>query len=289
MLKDILVSKKVSFKFYYIAFIFFGVFMTGTTVYNADNTLSFARCDAMECTYQTKLGEPNQLKIMPISNQVEPSFFKISSANPTISSDSNSSINTFSDNSEFRQDISGKYINPKYSITGFEIPPGWFATESMNGDNGIILTMLPGTTEEFFAKLNSLSSNETLPVMNLVVQDKEDLRERQMSSSLSNSGPSSFSTECTELTSNSTSTINDKQFQISTMKCSTADKAPIADGIDFGHDEITKSYKYDSPATIYVLQLILSSEYSSNKMVNDAYLSQFQPVIDNAIETLKIG
>jgi hypothetical protein len=182
MLKDILVSKKVSFKSYYIIFIFFGVFMTGTTVYNADNTLSFARCDAMECTYQTKLGEPNQPKIMIISNQDKSSSFKISSANPTISSDSNSSINTFSDNSEFRQDISGKYINPKYGITGFEIPTGWFATESMNGDNGIILTMLPGTTEEFFTKLNTLSNDETLPVINLVIQDKEDLRERQMSS-----------------------------------------------------------------------------------------------------------
>ena len=79
-----------------------------------------------------------------------------------------------------------------YGITEFEIPTGWFATESMNGDNGIILTMLPGTTEEFFTKLNSLSNNETLPVMNLVVQDKEDLRERQMSSSLSAAGPSSF-------------------------------------------------------------------------------------------------
>ena len=107
-----------------------------------------------------------------------------------------------------------------------------------------------------------------------------------MSTSLS--GPSSFSTNCTELTSNSTSTINDKQFQISTMKCSTADKAPIAEGIDFGHDEITKSYKYDSPTRMYVLQLVLSSEYSSNKMVNDAYLSKFQPVIDDVIQTLKI-
>ena len=73
------------------------------------------------------------------------------------------------------------------------------------------------------------------------------------------------------------------------MKCSTADKAPIAEGIDFGHDEITKSYKYDSPTKIYVLQLVLSSEYSSNKMVNDAYLSKFQPVLDDAIQTLKIG
>lgn len=210
-----------------------------------------------------------------------------SSASPDISNNSNSSVNTFTDPSEFRQDISGKYTNPKYGITEFEIPSGWFATESMNGDKGIILTMLPGTTEEFFTKLNSLPNNETLPIMNLVVQDKEDLRERQVSSSLS--GPSSFSSECIELTSNSTSTINDKLFQISTMKCSTADKAPIAEGIDFGHDEITKSYKYDSPTTMYILQLVLSSDYSSNKMINESYLSKFEPVIDNAIQTLRIG
>ena len=289
MLKDILVSRKISFKSYYVIFIFFGVFVTGITVFNADNTLSFARQDTMESTYQVKLGESYEPKTLSINFQVEPAFSKISSVNPTTNSGSNSSINTFRDNSEFRQDISGKYTNPNYGITEFEIPTGWFATESMNGDNGVILTMLPGTTEEFFTKLNSLSNNETLPVMNLVVQDKEDLKERQMSSSLSGSGPSSFSTECTELTSNSTTTINDKQFQISTMKCSKADKAPIGDGIDFGHDEITKSYKYDSPATMYVLQLLLSSDYSSNEIVNDAYLYKFQPVIDDAIQTLKIG
>ncbi len=214
---------------YYVILIFVGVLVAGITVYNADNNLSFARYDAMESNYQIIPGEPYQPKIIPISNQIEPSFFKISSSTPT---DSNISINTFTDNSEFRQDISGKYTNPKYGITEFEIPPGWFATESMNGDNGIVLTLLPGTTEEFFTKLNSLSNNETMPVMNLVIQDKEDLKERLMSSSLFDTGSSSFSTGCKELASNSTSTVNDKQFQISTMKCLTADKEPTADGID---------------------------------------------------------
>ncbi len=247
MLEDIFVSLNISLRFYHIIFIFFGVFVTGIAIYNADT----------------------------------------SDASPDVNNNSNSSVNTFTDFSEFRQDISGKYINPKYGITEFEIPIGWFATESMNGDKGIILTMLPGTTEEFFTKLNLLPNNETLPIMNLVVQDKGDLRERQMSSSLS--GPSSFSSECTELTSNSTSTINDKLFQIATMKCSTSDNTPIAEGIDFGRDDITKSYKYDSPTTVYILQLILSSDYSSNKMINESYLSKFEPFIDNAIQTLRIG
>jgi hypothetical protein len=35
--------------------------------------------------------------------------------------------------------------------------------------------------------------------------------------------------------------------------------------------------------------LVLSSDYSSNQIVNDAYLYKFQPVIDDAIQTLKIG
>lgn len=247
MLKDIFVSLNISLRFYHIIFIFFGVFVTGIVVNNVDT----------------------------------------SNASPDVNNNSDSSINTFTNPSEFRQDITGKYTNPKYGITEFEIPPGWFASESMNGDKGIILTILPGTNEEFFTKLNSLPNNETLPIMNLVVQDKGDLRERQMSSSLS--GSSSFSSECTELTPNSTSTVNDKLFQIATMKCSTSDKTPIAEGIDFGHDEITKSYKYDSPSTIYILQLLLSSDYSSNKMINESYLSSFEPVIDNAIQTLRLG
>lgn len=292
MIKEVFVSRKVPLKFYYIIFIFIfiGVFVTGTTVCSVGNNLSFARDDAMELNHQMKLGESSQPKIMFIGNQVEASFSKISSANANVNSsnNNNNNINTFTDNFELKQDVSGKYSNPKYGITEFEIPTGWFATEGMNGDNGIILTMHPGTNEEFFTKLNSLSNNETLPIMSMVVQDKEDLRQRQMSS-ISYADSSSFSTECAELASNSTSPINDKQFQISTMKCSTTDKEPTPDGIDFGHDELMKSYKYDSPTTIYVLQLILSSEYSSNKMINDAYLSKFQPVIDDAVHTLKIG
>ncbi len=100
--------------------------------------------------------------------------------------------------------------------------------------------------------------------MNLIIQDKQDLRERQISS-LSDAWPSSFSTMCTELAPNSTATINTKQFQISTMNCSTKDKEPTPSGIDFGQDDLTKSYKYDSPTTIYVLQLIVSREYSQIK------------------------
>jgi hypothetical protein len=260
--------------------------MTGILSCNVDNNPSFARYATIESPYQIKL-ESYPPRIVYIDNQDEVSLSRISSNNPPVDN-SNSRINTFTDPSEFRQDISGKYSNPKYGITEFEIPSGWFATEGMNGDNGIILAIHPGTTKEFFTNLNSPSNKETLPIMNLIVQDREDLRERQ-ESSLSYTEPSTFSTKCKEFTQNSTATINDKQFQISTMKCSTNNSKTSPGGIDFGHDELTKSYKYDSPNTIYVLQLILSSEYSPNKVVNDADLANFQPTIDKAIQSLKIG
>jgi hypothetical protein len=261
--------------------------MTGILSCNVDNNLSFARYATIESPYQIKLEESYPPRIAYIDNQDEVSLSRISSNNPPVDN-SNSSINTFTDPSEFRQDISGKYINPKYGITEFEIPSGWFATEGMNGDNGIILAIHPGTTKEFFTNLNSPSNKDTQPIMNLIVQDREDLRERQ-ESSLSYTEPSTISTKCKELTQNSTATINDKQFQISTMKCSTKNSKTSPSGIDFGHDELTKPYKYDSPNTIYVLQLILSGEYSPNKMVNDADLANFKPTIDKAIQTLKIG
>ena len=76
MLKDIHVSQKISLKSYYVILIFVGTFVTGITVYNADNTPSFAKYDAMVPNYQIKPGELYQPKVIPISNQVEPSFLE---------------------------------------------------------------------------------------------------------------------------------------------------------------------------------------------------------------------
>ncbi len=71
------------------------------------------------------------------------------------------------------------------------------------------------------------------------------------------------------------------------MKCSTTDSNPIP-GIDFGNTEITKVFKYETPKTIYALQLILSTEYSPNKSEDDLDITRFTPIIDKAVETLKI-
>ena len=264
-----------------------GIFVTISIGYDVESIATFAQYDSTNSISQIEQEDFYQPEIISTNNQDEESFSKNSFANPNVGSNSNNTASTGSGTPDFRQDLSGKYTNPKYGISEFEIPTGWYATESMNGDSGIILTILPSTTQEFFTDLNSLSNNDTLPIINLVVQDKEDLKERQ-SEAFADSGPSSLSTKCTELNPNSTSTINGKQFQISTMKCLTADKEHIPGGIDFGHNEITKSYKFDTLAKIYVLQLVLSSEYSSDKIVNEAYLSKFQPILDDTIQTLRI-
>ncbi len=141
MIKKVCILKKFTFESYCIIFV--GVFMTGILSCNVDNNLSFARYATIESPYQLKLEESYPHGIVYIDNQDEVSLSRISSINPPVDN-SNSSINTFTDPPEFRQDISGKYSNPKYSITEFAIPSGWFATEGMNGDNGIILTIHPG-------------------------------------------------------------------------------------------------------------------------------------------------
>lgn len=133
--------------------------------------------------------------------------------------------------SDFKQDISGKYINTQYGLANFDIPDGWFATEGMNGYNGIIIAMHPGTTQEFFAKLSSGTGDEPIPIVNLVVQDKADLRERQASVQFSEN-PFSLSTDCVALKPNATEIMNNKEFQASTMKCSTTDQNEISE-IDF--------------------------------------------------------
>src|SRR5690349_13836060 len=107
MLNNVHFPLKVSLSFYHVAFIFLGVFMTGITLCNADNTLSFTNYDGMRST-------------SPIGS----SFFKISSDNSDAISNNNSSINTLADTTQFKQDVSGTYANPKYGITEFEIPPG---------------------------------------------------------------------------------------------------------------------------------------------------------------------
>lgn len=188
-----------------------------------------------------------------------------------------------------RSDITGGYSNPTYGITNFEIPVGWYASEGMFGGNGISIAMHPGTSEELMQRLTTGQVNETIPVMLLAVVDKA---ERQLR--MQNAPASSLSMQCTELQPNSTSTIDSKVFNVSTMKCTTGDQQSEGQkeqlGIpDFSSTEVIKRYEYESPSRIYALQLTLSSDKSpQNAEINMSDVERFAPVIDRAIQSLKV-
>ena len=193
--------------------------------------------------------------------------------------------------SGLRRDVTGPYSNPKYGIANFSIPSGWYASEGMFGDKGISISMHPGTSDELLQKLSTGQVNETIPVMDLAVVDKE---ERQLR--IQNAPTSSFSIQCTELQPNSTSTIDGKAFGVSTMKCATGSQQSQGQeqeelGIpDFSSTEIFKRYEHESPNRIYALQLTLSSERSPQNAENTfSDIAKFGPILDKAVQTLKLS
>jgi hypothetical protein len=112
---------------------------------------------------------------------------------------------------------------------------------------------------------------------------------------MQNAPASSSQMQCTELQPNSTSTIDSKVFDVSTMKCTTGDQQNDEQeeqlGIpDFSSTEVFKRYEYESPNRIYTMQLILSSDRSpQNKESNVSDIERFAPIIDKAIQTLKLN
>jgi hypothetical protein len=188
---------------------------------------------------------------------------------------------------ELRADITGQYSNPTYGIINFAIPTGWYASEGMFGDKGVSISMHPGTSDELLQRLATGQVNETIPVMELAVVDKE---ERQLR--IQNAPASSSSIQCTELQPNSTSTIDGKVFDVSTMKCTTGDQQSGGQeeqlGIpDFSSTEVFKRYEYESPNRIYALQLTLSSDMSPQN--TDIDIARYAPIVDKAIQTIKLN
>lgn len=194
-----------------------------------------------------------------------------------------------------RQDISGKYSNPSFGIVNLDIPTGWYASEGMFGDRGIGVNMHPGTSEEFANSLTADGTNQTIPLMSLIVVDKKEMIERQP---MAQETPASFITQCSELQRNSTATVDGKTFEVSAMRCATEDKLATQPDTenpedilihDFGRAEVFKSYGYDAPNAIYTLQLTPSSEYSPNNKVDEKEVAKFTPILDMTVETLRLA
>jgi hypothetical protein len=78
------------------------------------------------------------------------------------------------------------------------------------------------------------------------------------------------------------------------MKCTTGNQSDGQEeqlGIpDFSSTEMFKRYEYESPSRIYALQLTLSSDRSpQNTESSISDIERFAPIIDKAIQTLKLN
>jgi hypothetical protein len=215
-------------------------------------------------------------------------------------------------------DVSGHYSNPAYGILDFVIPSGWYGSEKqLSGDKSISLDMHPGTEAEYMNRLlnpPSLDGNDVNdPTMTLESNDKAQL---QYSQSLLGEMPPVAETapadQCISLGGsirflepNSTATIDGKVFNVITMECKwKIDQSNNETQIENLNDslsgsstssgsstEVSKIYRYESPERIYSLQLKVSKDLytdSQNISQNVIDIKKYTPIIDTAIQTLKI-
>jgi len=102
---------------------------------------------------------------------------------------------------------------------------------------------------------------------------------------------------------NSTVTIDGKAFSVFTMECKW--ETDFGDDMQMGNlndssedsamrgssTEVSKTYRYDSPERIYSLQLKVSKDlFSEGQDIpeNVIDLKKYAPIIDGAVQTLKI-
>lgn len=210
---------------------------------------------------------------------------------------------------QFATDVSGRYSNPNYGILDFVIPDGWYGSERQwSGDKSITLDMHPGTEAEFLDRLLTPPSsadannddNDIIPTMTLEANDKKQL---QMAQSFLSDMTSTSDTvsQCSSLEPNSTTTINGKLFNVSTMECtySSNDTQMGDSGVaDLGLTmpalatiEVLKRYEHESPDKEYSLQLTISKDVlleSQNVLENAIDTHKYTPIIDTAAKTLKL-
>ena len=217
---------------------------------------------------------------------------------------------------QFATDVSGHYSNPSYGILDFVIPSGWYGSERQwSGDESISLDMRQGTETEYMDRLLSPQSGDSIvendPTMILESKNKTQLQYIQSGlgekSPVAEEAPAS---QCKSLDGsirflepNSTVTIDGKAFSVFTMECKW--ETDFGDEMQMGNlndssagstfrgssTEVTKTYRYDSPERIYSLQLKVSKDLFSdgqNIPQNVIDIKEFSPIIDGAVQTLKI-
>ena len=230
--------------------------------------------------------------------------------------DSTSADETDFATQQLATDVSGHYSNPSYGILDFVIPSGWYGSERQwSGDESISLDMHQGTETEYMDRLLSPQSGDSTvendPTMILESKNKTQLQYIQ--SGLGEKSPVAEeepANQCKSLDGsirflepNSTVTIDGKPFSVFTMECKW--ETDFSDEMQMGNlndssggsafrgssTEVTKTYRYDSPERIYSLQLKVSKDLFSdgqNIPQNVIDIKEFSPIIDGAVQTLKI-
>lgn len=89
------------------------------------------------------------------------------------------------------------------------------------------------------------------------------------------------------LESNSTATIDDKVYDVSTIECTYSSDLSTA-------IVVSKTYRHESPERIYLLQLeiyrdLFADGQNLQNLKNTIDIMKYSPIIDNAVHTLRVA
>lgn len=213
-----------------------------------------------------------------------------------VSSSALGSADSFNDNSttnentnvgEGKKDISGHYSNIDLGIVDFVIPQGWYGSESFDADKLLEVNLQQGTNQERLDKLMSLDAlNSTELTPQIIVSSSDKKQNEQVMAIL---GPSNR--VCTSVESNSTSTIGGKVFKVSTMECklyaesATNQQANSSTSLE---TNLIKKYEYETPNTLYSVELILPTQEYGTSVFKTVDISRYTPTLDLVVNSLKL-
>ena len=223
-------------------------------------------------------------------------------ANYTGSSDlgaNNSDFGLGVNNSEFglespgRKDLSGHYSNLKFGIVDFVIPPGWFASENIEGEKMLSVDVQQGTAKERLDKLTQepidLNSSTITPKITLTSHDKEELKQADLL--VEKFSPGNIIDSCNNLESNSTAEIDGKQFKVSTMECKSFVKSNenvAQTPQDSISTDVIKKYEYETPDTTFGVELTLPTQDYYSPVHKNVNITKYTPILEAVAGSLKL-
>jgi len=193
-----------------------------------------------------------------------------------------------------RKDLSGHYSNIKFGIVDFVVPPGWFASENIEGEKMLSVDVQQGTAKERLDKLTheplDLNSSTITPKITLTSYDKEESKQADLLVEKFSAG--NIIDTCNNLESNSTAEIDGKQFKVSTMECKSyakADENGTQNPQDSISTDIIKKYEYETPDTTFSVELTLPTQDSYSPVHKNVDITKYTPTLDSAASSLKLG